>query len=210
MNRIKFIYIDHQRVAIEGAHALNEAIRNNDLEILRKYLEQLRFYPEDSIVEFRADRINKLKEISAPAEMIEMEIETLSLINGDAYVRDVLEKDGFDILRQKLVNLFIPWNGFECYFKDEVSTRVAEMFPLKMNLPVDINGVPLTSENLCFAIKSGSYLAPNDIIEFPKVDIDFINSLVHEESDLLFSEFIQRAIDQGLGIAYEISSDIGP
>ena len=118
--------VDHQRVILDGAKALNEALRLDNSEGLQHYLSSLEFEPEKSIVQFREERIKLLKETNAPSEMLDYEISALANITGHAYTMENTANRSMDELRELLVNLFIPWSGFDVYFHNHQISQVKE------------------------------------------------------------------------------------
>jgi hypothetical protein len=94
--------IDHERIAVQGLRAVNEAIRHNDAEILRRYLRELPIEVETSVVEYHQTRLQKLRELEAPEIIIQNDERFLRMANGDVYRAAAFEKTTFDELRHLL------------------------------------------------------------------------------------------------------------
>jgi hypothetical protein len=94
--------IDHERLVVRGLRAVNDAIRHDDPEILRKYLTGLPVDVDSSIVGFRMERLCRLREVKAPEIIIRNEEHFLRLANGEAYRPEEFQNSTLDELRQLL------------------------------------------------------------------------------------------------------------
>ena len=94
--------IDHERIVVRGLETVNEAIRRGDPEILRNYLRELPVDIDSSIVDFRIERLSRLRELDAPEIVIRNEEQLLRLANGEAYRSEEFQNSTLAELRQLL------------------------------------------------------------------------------------------------------------
>jgi hypothetical protein len=94
--------IDHERIAVQGLRMVNDAIRHGDPEILRRYLTELPVDVDSSIVDFRVERLSKLRDLEAPEVIIRNEEQFLRLAKGEAYRPEEFQYSTLDELRQLL------------------------------------------------------------------------------------------------------------
>ncbi len=94
--------IDHERLAVRGLQAVNDAIRHGDPEILRKYLTGLPVDVDSPIVDFHMERLSRLRDVEAPEIIIRNEEQLLRLANGEAYRPEEFQNSTLDELRQLL------------------------------------------------------------------------------------------------------------
>ena len=204
MKRIKLQLIDHQRVIVEGAKSLNESLRLNSPDPLKRYLASLKITPEESIVKFREERINTLRDIAAPSHMLEFEIEALATITGEAYsVKNTAEME-IDELRALLVNLFIPWSSFELYIQGQYFAKIGQQFPNKSNVPQDSAGVSLVTNREQAQSEYSGYHAPNDVNIIPMEFIEKLDEKDVEHREELLSNFVSRCRNKGYGMFYQL------
>jgi hypothetical protein len=65
--------IDHERIVVCGLQAVNDAIRHQDAELLRDYLRGLPIEVDATVVGYRKSRLTRLRELNAPAIIIQNE-----------------------------------------------------------------------------------------------------------------------------------------
>jgi hypothetical protein len=94
--------IDHERIAVQGLRAVNDAIRHDDPERLRQYLTTLPVEIDPSVVEFRKSRLYTLRDLKAPEIIIQNEEKLLRVANGEVYRPAEFRNATFDELRQLL------------------------------------------------------------------------------------------------------------
>jgi hypothetical protein len=104
--------IDHERIVVRGLEMVNAAIRDNNPEILRQYLATLPIEVDQEVVDYRTRRLAKLRELKAPAVIIENEERLLRYANGEAYRNEAFQKASFDELRELLGTWCWPTNSF--------------------------------------------------------------------------------------------------
>jgi hypothetical protein len=108
--------IDHERIAVRGLEAVNEAIRKKDPEVLRGYLESLPIDVEPAEVDLRLRRIARLREFNAPPIIVENEERLLRFANGEAFQPAAYQHANFDELR-RLLGMWC-WASY-CYSLDK-------------------------------------------------------------------------------------------
>jgi len=199
---ISFQLIDHQRVVVDGTEVLNKAINAGELSVPREYLASLQFTPERSVVEFRLNRISKLKTLNASDEIVEMEQKALDLMTGVSYQNERLQQDNYEQLREKLVGLFIPWSETECYFDDYESDKIKNYFS-KSKLPVDANNEIMIPGVRNLATTSQGYLSPDDVDRLNPLAVELLNA-ADPQTDFSYSEFFERASSSFYGVYYKI------
>jgi hypothetical protein len=94
--------IDHERIAVRGLRAANDAIRLGDPEPLRNYLAGLPVDVNPSIVELRTARLTTLRALKAPEIIIRNEERLMGMANGEAYRPEAFTNATLDELRQLL------------------------------------------------------------------------------------------------------------
>jgi hypothetical protein len=94
--------IDHERIVFGGLRIVNEALRHQDPARLRAYLAELPIDVDPVVVEFRKERLAKLRELAAPEIIIQNKERLLRLANGDAYRAEEFAKAPLDELRELL------------------------------------------------------------------------------------------------------------
>ena len=94
--------IDHDRIAVRGLGTFNEAIRQHDPEILRRYLRELPIEVDPAVVEYHETRLRTLRELKAPEIIIQNDERFLRMANGEAYRPAAFENATLDELRHLL------------------------------------------------------------------------------------------------------------
>src|SRR5947209_2861010 len=94
--------IDHERIAVRGLRAVNDALRHEDPQILRTYLMDLPIEVDSSVVDFRQTRLSKLRAFEAPEIIIRNEEQLLRFANGEAYRPEEYKNASLDELRHLL------------------------------------------------------------------------------------------------------------
>jgi hypothetical protein len=94
--------IDHERIVVRGLPVVNDAIRNNDPEILREYLRALPVDVDSSVIEYHQTRLARLREVKAPEVIIQNDERFLRMATGEAYRPEAFQSSTLDELRQLL------------------------------------------------------------------------------------------------------------
>jgi len=132
--------IDHERIVVHGLSIVNAAIKQGNPELLRAYLAELPIDIEPSVVEYRTNRLARLREFNAPAIIIENEERLLRYANGEAYRASEFKDASFDELRQLLGTWCWPchsfsldksWNELHWFLEPRVGPDDLPLFPLR-------------------------------------------------------------------------------
>lgn len=132
--------INHDRIAVRGLRAVNEAIRCNNPEILRDYLAGLPIHVDPDVVEARQARLARLREVNAPEIIIQDEERLLRQASGEAYRPKELKDATFDELRQLLgtwcwmsdsYSLDKSWNELHWFLEPAEGPEDSPLFPLR-------------------------------------------------------------------------------
>jgi hypothetical protein len=94
--------IDHERIAVQGLAAVNEAIRSNNPAVLREYLQTLPIEVNDKRVSFHQQRQTKLTELKAPDVILQNEARFVDWATGAAYQPAMYATATLEELRQLL------------------------------------------------------------------------------------------------------------
>jgi hypothetical protein len=94
--------IDHERIAVRGLNAVNDAIRNQNPEILRDYLATLPVEVRPSLIDFHERRLSKLRALKAPEIIIENEELFVGMAKGEPYRPRAFATATLDELRHLL------------------------------------------------------------------------------------------------------------
>jgi hypothetical protein len=94
--------IDHERIVLSGLPVVNDAIRNNDPEILRDYLRTLPIDVDPSVVEYHQARLARLREVKAPEPIIQNDERFLRMATGEPYRPEAFQNSTLDELRHLL------------------------------------------------------------------------------------------------------------
>src|ERR1700722_12525085 len=94
--------IAHERIAVRGLQAVNDAIRNQNPGILREYLATLPVDVRPTLVDFHERRLAKLHELKAPEIIIQNEEGFLRMAKGESYRPAAFATATFDELRHLL------------------------------------------------------------------------------------------------------------
>lgn len=212
IGKFQSCFVDHERVVLEGKKYINKSLVSGNDIYLKNYLSGLEFNPVKTIVEVRQERLDKLVELKAPQGIIDFEISALAMVTGSAYTSSGLKDNDFDQLRDKLINLFIPWRGFECFFNMEAAKTLKMSFPKRDNLPEDSSGHVLVAfdhvEDENSQNTERGYLSPDEVSlcpeDFPVVDVHMHDPSYRE----VYVDFISRADTEKYGIYYQIDYDV--
>jgi hypothetical protein len=135
--------IDHERIAVKGLRAVNDALRNNNPGILRDYLVSLPVAIDPSVVEYHAERLAKLRELKAPEVIIQNEERFLRLPNGEAYRPAEFRNATLDELRELLgtwcwvthsYSLDQSWNELHWFLEPLAGPDDMPLHPIHLNV----------------------------------------------------------------------------
>ncbi|TMO84184.1 hypothetical protein CWC15_11290 [Pseudoalteromonas spongiae] len=151
--------------------------------------------------------MNKLISLNSPKDIVEHEEKSLGMVTGEAYLRTTLDKDDYDQLRYKLINLFIPWCGFERYFEDRDFENSKEIFSNRDNVPKDDSGGLLVSVQAPMEGAIEGYLSSEEVRALPDSVMISLDAIVddEDEDDVRFSQFIDRVLKSGFGLYYQLN-----
>ena len=96
--------IDHAAAVEVGRLLVREAVDTGDVSKLKSYVLGLKVDRSDDLIAERRARISKLRELNAPAVIVENELTLLEELQGKPYARDKLEEADFETLRERLAN----------------------------------------------------------------------------------------------------------
>jgi len=94
--------VDHERIVVRGLPVVNDAIRGKDPGILREYLLTLPIEVDPELVEYHTERLTRLREFTAPEEIVQAAERFLAFAKGEPYQPAKIEQSTFDELRQLL------------------------------------------------------------------------------------------------------------
>ncbi|HUE70060.1 MAG TPA: hypothetical protein VMP01_04155 [Pirellulaceae bacterium] len=94
--------IDHQRIVVDGLSIVNDAIRKDDPEVLRRYLGTLPVEVDDVLVAHHRSQLAQLRKMKAPKEIIQIAEQSLRRVSGEPYRPPAFAAANFDELRELL------------------------------------------------------------------------------------------------------------
>lgn len=130
--------VDHERIVVQGLRAIDDAVRQQNPELLRGYLAQLPIDVDPVLVEQRRSRLEKLRELEAPTVIIANEARLLRLGDGSAYQPEAFRNASFDELRQLLgtwcwithsYSLDKAWEPLHWFLEPRTGPAEAPLYP---------------------------------------------------------------------------------
>jgi hypothetical protein len=131
--------IDHKRIVVDGLRITNEAIAKRDPEILRKYLATMPVEVDKDLVANSRARLEQLRKLKVPAQIIQIEERTLSGLSGEPYRVESIKSSTFDELRELLgtwcwrnhsVQIDKAWEELQWFLEPRDATTEPPYFPI--------------------------------------------------------------------------------
>ncbi len=94
--------VDHQRLFVGGLAATNQAIAQDNPAPLVDYIASLPVLADEQVIQARQSRVDRLRELNVPAQLVEYEEQLLQIATGEAFTRQRLEAQSRNELRETL------------------------------------------------------------------------------------------------------------